>query len=61
MELGEDWRIESGLLAQEIMTEKSLTNEEFCIFNEFMAGFLRKRLGEEGNDSQTQSNKMVSE
>ena len=33
MELGEDWRIESGLLAQEIMTEKSLTNDEFCIFN----------------------------
>jgi hypothetical protein len=48
MELGEDWRIESGLLAQEIMTEKSLTNDEFCIFNEFMAGFLRNRLGQEG-------------
>jgi hypothetical protein len=46
MELGEDWRIESGLLAQEIMTEKGLTNDEFCIFNEFMAGFLRNRLGQ---------------
>lgn len=52
MKLGEDWRIQSNLLAQEIVTirteehpEKDLT--DFSLFNQFLSGYLKGKIGKE--------------
>lgn len=55
IELGEDWRIESGLLSQEIETSQEKASPEsengriakgdFNIFNEFLWCFLKGKMG----------------
>jgi hypothetical protein len=54
IDLGEGWRIESGLLSQEITNNmtaeaESPTSEhlEFNIFNEFLQPFLKQKIGYE--------------
>lgn len=57
MKLGEDWRIESNLLAQEIvaikmrkaveLAEEARQAADFNIFNEFLSAFLKGKIGNE--------------
>lgn len=52
MKLGEDWRIESSLLAQEIISirsnyEPKRDMTDFNIFNEFLSAFLKNKIGKE--------------